>query len=99
MMEMGIIAMNDKELKICAVNTFKFAVSDESIELNQKVNKRSKNECYCKTWMNIGNLIINRLVTIAIHFPANAGIGNNKDFAFNKLEILLMLITIMLLHS
>lgn len=83
---MGIIAMNDKAIEDSAVNTFKFAVSDESIELSQKVNKREVKMNATVKLDEYWKSNTNRLVTIAkFIFPANAGIGNNKDFAFNKL--------------
>jgi hypothetical protein len=84
---MGLIATSPEVIENSAINTFKFIVLDENKETAARVSKKEiKVSAYNKlSELYDSNTL--RLVTIAKYiFPANSGIGENKQLAFDKLE-------------
>lgn len=84
---MGLIAMNPEDIENAAINTFKFIVSDEMKEVGERVSKKEIKMSAYKKLMELYESNTQRLITLAKHiFPANSGIGENKQLAFDKLE-------------
>lgn len=84
---MGIVAMNQNAIEESPVNTFKYIVTNEETEVEERVSKKEiKLNAYDKL-NTLWKSNTNRLVLLAKYiFPANSGIGDNKQLAFDKLE-------------
>lgn len=83
---MGIIATDEDIVNEVAVNTFKFKLSDENRDLEEKVTKK---QITVRAISKLGELFdanSNRVVLLAKYiFPTSAGIST-KNLAFSKLE-------------
>lgn len=86
---MGLVAVDEESFEKIAVNTFKFRITDENRELEQKVTKK---QTTVKALSKLGELFdsnTNRLVLLAKYlYPAGSGIAK-KTLAFSKLEELI----------
>lgn len=83
---MGIVATSTVAIESTPVNTFKFIVTDENAEVEERVKYK---ETKLAADIEIGKLYqgnTNRLVLVAKYlFSTNSGIGNNKVMAFDRL--------------
>jgi hypothetical protein len=83
---MGIIAVSDEILENTPVNNFKFKLTDENRDLENKVTKK---QIIVKAISKLGELMdstSNRIVLIAKYiYPSGSGIAT-KNLAFAKLE-------------
>lgn len=84
---MGLIATDPEVIENSAINTFKFIVLDENKEIAERVSRKEVKMTAYKRLSELYDSNTLRLITIARYiFPANSGIGENKQLAFDKLE-------------
>lgn len=84
---MGLIATSPEVIENSAINTFKFIVLDENKEVAERVSRKEIKVTAYNKLSELYDSNTLRLVTIAKYiFPANSGIGENKQLAFDKLE-------------
>jgi len=83
---MGIIAINDAALDSSPINTFKFKIVDETFELEERVSKKTVKANAYQLLDKYNKPSSNRLILLANYLFPHAGIGENKNLAFDKLE-------------
>ena len=83
---MGLVATNEAELENTPIDTFKFIVTDEHAEVEERVkSKESKIQAMAEL-NRLKESGSSRLILIAKYiFGVTQGIGNNRDVAFDRL--------------
>lgn len=86
----GEVAFSDQDIENAAINTFKFKVSDDNKEFEGKVAFKEMRMNAYNELQKLYDSNSHRLIILAKYVsPSNAGIGNNRSLAFDRLEELI----------
>ena len=84
---MGIVATSDVAIEESPVNTYKFILADENLEVEERVRKKETKLAAMSHLSKMYESNTNRLILVAKYlFNVSSGIGTNKVLAFDKMH-------------